>query len=1411
MQEVNVKVAVRVRPLLPKEKLGGEQLCVKVVPGSNQLVVGKDRAFTFDHVFTSKSKQEDVYNTCVRPLVTNIFEGYNATVFAYGQTGSGKTYTIGGGNTGSLTEEEYGVIPRAVQEMFEVIQSKTNVQYSIKVSYIEIYKEELRDLLDLETSSKDLHIREDENGNTIISGHREIECSALDEVMYCLQHGSSARHTGSTQMNEQSSRSHSIFTVTIEQSWCDQISSARGDRDDGEDESGPEEIQTFINGKFHFVDLAGSERAHRTGNVGDRFKESVHINSGLLALGNVISALGDPRKKAHHIPYRDSKITRLLKDSLGGNANTLMICCASPAGSSFDETLNSLKYANRAKNIKNKPVVNRDSHSMKFAEMQDEIMALREELHRQRTSILTANTMTADYDLQKAIQDAGQVKDLEDRLVKLQTECSHYRMVAEEAYKQFTDIQDRDILSKSQNFRLKDWLDLMDELESKVPSTLDKDQWNNQTIMKLQKQLQQCQSDLKSDEEIFAEKNKEVSQLHEKLEELVNDKSEKEQMLEEMLEKQRQQEEQLVQQQLEIDQLQEKLVAKKRLLSLDSCDDPEETESLPPTTSRRAKSVPAHLMKRRRSSNTNADLRPPSRNIHTSPALFSMDRVMQGFRARSQLLVARLEDNDEVLHHGFSDTESSSSGDDDKKENRALGKTFKAGTVGTFKVPRITLPNGDKSQVSDIKKKANNKKSNLANMGGTMSLDKLKGKKPAVNFENDDILKSGDLDVKKVKSSTEIHKKKIKESQLNMQESNQKMRDLAMNIRLKEQLIRELVKTGKDAEQMSKQYGDKIALLEKEKEQLQTDLKETQKACQGLELKEHKETIEKQKLQSEYQKKIDTTKAKLTAVQKKLKENEKFLNMTNQNDKRIQELELNVDRMKQQHDLLQKRLKEESERKTKLEREMQKEQQKIKELEIRNEQQQKILKRKNEEIAAAQRKLRSTSSGKGLSFSGRLSGKYSEEVDKVEEQKKWLDGEIEKVVEQKRQMQQLQEELKKREDIVAKKESILKEKSELEMKKLRSSQVLNKDMLTIDRNLEAVEMKLLAKSRDFSSASSEDKQKFKDELQNLNRAQEKLRRQRAILDEKLYEGALISPQEERRLIELDEAVEALDAAIVFKSEMIENQQQEIRRSQMLTQSEDNLMNKLNSLSGTESRNLLFKYFEKVVNLRESEKNTELQLRELEVKADEQERLIREMQYSLKHATMETDIKLTQQQKEYEGKIQMLVRQLTDLSQEGSSAAKITQLEKDLYYYKKTSRDLKKKLREVLADRLDHDGGGDVSDSVGSAITTARENGDTTHRSSRMTATPRTARDQYTARDGSPLTSRPLSSRQTPMSSRSEIPSQMKNKDGSRQVTPVKISRKDLRPMTAEEVQMRRSNVSQASVQDSLDAGNNPWS
>uniref|UniRef100_A0A3B4FK77 Kinesin-like protein KIF21B n=1 Tax=Pundamilia nyererei TaxID=303518 RepID=A0A3B4FK77_9CICH len=375
---------------MAKEKIEGCHVCTLVTPGEPQVLLGKDKAFTYDFVFDIDSEQPHIYQNCVYKLIEGCFEGYNATVFAYGQTGSGKTYTMGTGFDVSLSPQEQGIIPRAVHQLFEGIQARRMraqeagaqpPDFKVSAQFLELYNEEILDLFDGTRDPESrgrksaIKIHEDASGSIYTTGVTSRLVHSEDELLQCLKLGALSRTTASTQMNAQSSRSHAIFTIHLcQMRVCQQQMVFRVIT------TLPSSEYETLMAKFHFVDLAGSERLKRTGATGDRAREGISINCGLLALGNVISALGDQTKKGGHVPYRDSKLTRLLQDSLGGNSRTVMIACVSPSDRDFMETLNTLKYANRARNIKNKVMVNQDKTSQQISALRAEIARLQMEL-----------------------------------------------------------------------------------------------------------------------------------------------------------------------------------------------------------------------------------------------------------------------------------------------------------------------------------------------------------------------------------------------------------------------------------------------------------------------------------------------------------------------------------------------------------------------------------------------------------------------------------------------------------------------------------------------------------------------------------------------------------------------------------------------------------------------------------------------------------------------------------------------------------------------------------------------------------------------------------------------------------------------------------------------------------------------
>lgn len=363
----SVRVVVRCRPMNGKEKAASYDKVVDVDVKLGQVSVKNPKGvahempktFTFDAVYDWNAKQFELYDETFRPLVDSVLQGFNGTIFAYGQTGTGKTYTMEGVRG---DPEKRGVIPNSFDHIFTHISRSQNQQYLVRASYLEIYQEEIRDLLSKD-QTKRLELKERPDTGVYVKDLSSFVTKSVKEIEHVMNVGNQNRSVGATNMNEHSSRSHAIFVITIE---CSEVGL------DGENH-----IRV---GKLNLVDLAGSERQAKTGAQGERLKEATKINLSLSALGNVISALVDG--KSTHIPYRDSKLTRLLQDSLGGNAKTVMVANVGPASYNVEETLTTLRYANRAKNIKNKPRVNEDPKDALLREFQEEIARLKAQLEK---------------------------------------------------------------------------------------------------------------------------------------------------------------------------------------------------------------------------------------------------------------------------------------------------------------------------------------------------------------------------------------------------------------------------------------------------------------------------------------------------------------------------------------------------------------------------------------------------------------------------------------------------------------------------------------------------------------------------------------------------------------------------------------------------------------------------------------------------------------------------------------------------------------------------------------------------------------------------------------------------------------------------------------------------------------------
>ena len=396
----NVKVVVRVRPLNTGETKEGYRMITKVntIDGTIKVEMPKRdvnnaetpaKIFTFDTVFAPEVKQVDVYNRVARPIVCNVLEGYNGTIFAYGQTGTGKTFTMEGDRS---VAELKGIIPNSFAHIFgHIAKSGDDKNFLVRVSYLEIYNEEVQDLLGKDQQAR-LEVKERPDVGVYVKDLSTAIVNNADDMDKIMTLGNKNRSVGATMMNAHSSRSHAIFTTTIE---CA--------------EKGADKQTMFRVGKLHLVDLAGSERQSKTGASGQRLKEATKINLSLSTLGNVISALVDG--KSTHVPYRNSKLTRLLQDSLGGNSKTLMFANVGPADYNYDETISTLRYANRAKSIKNKAKINEDPKDALMKQYQKEIEELKRLLEDGSEDI----TATEDEDGEASDGEQGEDNETENQ------------------------------------------------------------------------------------------------------------------------------------------------------------------------------------------------------------------------------------------------------------------------------------------------------------------------------------------------------------------------------------------------------------------------------------------------------------------------------------------------------------------------------------------------------------------------------------------------------------------------------------------------------------------------------------------------------------------------------------------------------------------------------------------------------------------------------------------------------------------------------------------------------------------------------------------------------------------------------------------------------------------------------------
>jgi hypothetical protein len=998
---------------------------------------------------------------------------------------------MGTANSGDITEDELGVIPRVIRDIFDRMNKQSNIEYMVRVSYMEIYNENIKDLLNPNSSNKSLTVREDDTKGMVVVGIKEEVVTCYQDMIRCLETGAVYRTVGSTLMNETSSRSHSLFTIIVEQ------------KEQGE----------YMMAKFHLVDLAGSERTKRTGAVGIRFKEAVQINCGLLALGNVISALGDDkkRKEMSHVPYRDSKLTRLLQDSLGGNSRTVMIACVSPADSNFEETLNTLKYANRARNIKNTPIVNRDPHSAQLAELKNQIQSLQLELLKHKVARDENGEPIGKYTLDELLKD----EQNHTYLLELQNKTVHTNEFKPllEKIKALEPYLSSDELKQ----QLRDTIDRMENIHYTMHNDEDEKQ-----ISMLQATIKEQKEDLARDEKIFSEKQKELRKM----------------------------------------------------------------------------SKSNWVLKK-----TNLNLR---KKLEFENRCYNMlEKFIQENVDKGQLPSDALTNLKHVMN----------------------------GDVVATNAP-ASPPKDEKGQsIHDIEADIRNLETEAKRVLG----------------------EKNEIEQEKLKMEHSIQ-----EQQRSFQKEQKKLEknlsDLTIMIRLKEELIRDLVKSERESQVIKEQYELRIHQMETEVKTAQLELEKVHSI--------EKSEKEKKKMEEEYQLEIKKKNAQLAELKKKQLDSQKLIKLKYQSDRRVKDLESEIDKMKSQADYLKKKItqevdkyKESSLQREKhiqvLRRDSEQSLKRIRDLEIENQRQKSILRRKTEQ----------------------LSRSYKKQDTEIDKQKQWLDKEIEKYLKKKEAMELLDKELSRREQIIREKENMTIAKQELEKTRRMPSQISG-----LEKQIESIQKQINDEG---------------ETLELTNKLETVIQQKTAILNQQI--------EEEQTLRELDERTEVLQAEIEYKNEAIAQAQRELGHDDeeddqvLIDDQETDVEHGVNTLNQSmvaldsrlkhalinvqdvgEAKSMLQKYFDKIIELKQTEKKKETKLLEMDMFLKERNKIIENLQKNIKLTEAVYERRLTKQQKEHEMKLKAV--------QNGTEQVPATTTSSDdqhtLDYYKQSSNDLKRRLREI---------------------------------------------------------------------------------------------------------------------------------
>ncbi|XP_069935745.1 kinesin-like protein KIF7 isoform X2 [Cherax quadricarinatus] len=1177
--EVPVRVVARVRPHTAQEYNRGS--CVEVAPASSQVILGYDHFCDFDAVFGPDVSQKELYSSCLADLVVNFFQGYNVTVLSYGQRGSGKTYTLTGPDfLWAMNEEEFGLLPQAVRHVFNLMKECPGREYRVHVSYLVVQRDAVYDLLSTSNTYMQLNVLEDNMGNVVIPGLNVIDCSNITEVINCLEAGLVHRHTTAIQSHDPST-SHAIFSLILEHQWSD-----------------PDGKLKYVYSRMNFVDLGGSERLMQFGygGFGLPSEESFFLNTDLKALNNVIHCLAD-QSYVGPIPYKESRLTHILKDAFGGNSLSLMLCCLSPSPEDFDATFNTLKYGVLARYILNCPAVNMaiqnsargstttttpcsahtnlrhqsDSGQSTLTAMQSSV--------QQSLGTVQQSTATNDTSV-AALDDAGSL-DTED-LFKFQFAASQWQLLVSSAEDLLSEILRSTQVSPSEKTRIESWLCMKAEAEECIGADLGHLRLNTTTnrVLEVIEELSEPEvnatsSSLSGMSHTDSDDSSALS-LGEHFYEHLNNLKGKFQTLTEHL----------------VERIQESHDAhcegesgKRSKLSSAKNDDAIESRNTSQNSSRYSqKTNNFHLCKglqvaprKTRENNSNSH----GRNLITVSSMSTLrqEEPISSVIALEKLSVCSEDDDSSSSDRSNSYTKEVESGDENPRR-------------------RSSPPHPSEPSHPCL----------------SPSLSK-----PDKNTEDEASCASLVEEVKRLTASQESRRGQVRRVSVELRAAQQRLKQLNATIRLKEAFIRELVRSGGEAEVTKRKCEAKIGRLEKEAQRARQLYQEAQNQLQELREGESPD-------KGQFRSRVDSLKKQISHYQKKLATLEKVADISQQGDTKVAELESSVREMRRQQEELQTRLREETQRKEELEQQIIIDQRRMRDLDIH------------------------------------LKGD-----DDCESERGWLAQEEDRILRLREATHQLQKEVEHREEAVKHRERMHKEKLRLQTSKPCSQSGASEDLK--DSLIERRESDL------------------REEISHLRDARDSLMMRRQKLDRRLHKshGRGVGSGEERRLLELDEAIEAVDAAIEYKNEVICGRARELKcHAKLLNQ--DNLMERLMNLCPEETRSLLVKYFNKVIDLRIEFRKQEIAFSDLENQYEEQSRYISDLKAAYQQASLEMERRITSQQRDYQQKISTLLRQFNDDSSgSGAHEFRLRETEKQLFYYKKLSRDLKAKLRQYSED------------------------------------------------------------------------------------------------------------------------------